>query len=65
MMQRTCTPRGAASLGELLAVMTGLGVAMAVARMLKVTTQAISSGVADIEPWIWGRMVETTSKVVP
>lgn len=31
MMQRTCTPRGAASLGELLAVMTGLGVAMAVA----------------------------------
>jgi hypothetical protein len=42
-----------------------IGVAMAVAKMLKVTTQAISSAVADIVPCICGNTVATINKVVP
>ena len=41
-----------------------IGVTTAVARMLKVTTQAIWSWVADIEPCICGKITETTSTVV-
>ena len=42
-----------------------IGVTMAVARMLNVIAQAISSGVAENEPCICGRIVETISSVVP
>ncbi len=42
-----------------------IGVTMAVARMLNVITQAISSWVADIAPCICGRMVEVVSSAVP
>ena len=41
-----------------------VGVAMAVARMLKVVVQAISSGVAAMLPCICGSRVEATSRVV-
>ena len=41
-----------------------IGVAIAVARMLKVVVQAISSGVADMLPCICGSRVEATSRVV-
>jgi hypothetical protein len=40
------------------------GVAMAVARMLKVVVQAISSGVAAMLPCICGSSVEATRRVV-
>ena len=42
-----------------------IGVTTAVARMLKVITQAISSWVADSAPCICGRMVEVVSSAVP
>ncbi len=42
-----------------------IGVTIAVARMLKVIAQAISSWVADIAPCICGRMVEVVSSAVP
>ena len=42
-----------------------MGVTIAVARMLNVMTQAISSAVAENEPRICGRIVETTRIVVP
>ncbi len=42
-----------------------IGVTMAVARILKVIAQAISSWVADIAPCICGRMVEVVSSAVP
>ena len=42
-----------------------IGVTIAVARMLNVITQAISSWVADIAPCICGRMVEVVSSAVP
>ena len=42
-----------------------IGVTTAVARMLKVIAQAISSWVADIAPCICGRMVEVVSSAVP
>ena len=42
-----------------------IGVTMAVARMLKVIAQAISSWVADIAPCICGKMVEVVSRAVP
>ena len=41
-----------------------IGVATAVARMLKVIAQAISSWVADMAPCICGRMVEVVSSAV-
>ena len=41
-----------------------IGVTTAVARMLNVITQAISSWVADIAPCICGSKVEAISKVV-
>ena len=41
-----------------------IGVTTAVARMLNVITQAISSWVADIAPCICGRMVEVVSSAV-
>ena len=41
-----------------------MGVTIAVARMLKVMDQAISSDVAENDPCICGRMVDTTSRVV-
>ena len=41
-----------------------IGVTTAVARMLKVMAQAISSWVADIAPCICGRMVEVVSSAV-
>ena len=42
-----------------------IGVTTAVARMLKVITQAISSWVADSAPCICGRMVDVVSSAVP
>ena len=42
-----------------------IGVTTAVARMLNVIAQAISSWVADIAPCICGRMVEVVSSAVP
>ena len=42
-----------------------IGVTTAVARMLKVIAQAISSWVADIAPCICGRTVEVVSRAVP
>ena len=42
-----------------------IGVTTAVARMLKVMAQAISSWVADSAPCICGRMVEVVSSAVP
>ena len=42
-----------------------IGVTMAVARMLNVMVQAISSWVADIAPCICGRMVEVVRMAVP
>ena len=42
-----------------------IGVTIAVARMLNVIAQAISSWVADIAPCICGRMVEVVSSAVP
>ena len=42
-----------------------IGVTTAVARMLKVMTQAISSWVADSAPCICGRMVDVVSSAVP
>src|SRR5882757_2451475 len=42
-----------------------IGVTTAVARMLKVITQAISSWVADNAPCICGRMVDVVSNAVP
>jgi len=41
-----------------------VGVITAVARMLNVIAQAISSWVADMVPCIWGRSVEAISRVV-
>ena len=41
-----------------------IGVAMAMARILKVTIQETSSGVADMAPWICGSTVDTTRIVV-
>ena len=41
-----------------------IGVATAVARMLKVMAQAISSWVADMVPCICGNSVEAISRVV-
>ena len=41
-----------------------MGVTMAVARMLNVVHQAISSAVAAIDPCICGSMPEATSRVV-
>ena len=41
-----------------------IGVITAVARMLNVMTQAISSDVAAIVPWICGNKVEAISSVV-
>ena len=41
-----------------------LGVAIAVARILKVTTHETSSAVAAMAPWICGITVETTMMVV-
>ena len=41
-----------------------MGVAMAIARILKVTTQETSSAVADMVPWICGSTVEVTRMVV-
>ena len=41
-----------------------IGVTTAVARMLNVMTQAISSWVADMAPCICGRMVEVVSSAV-
>ena len=41
-----------------------IGVATAVARMLKVMAQAISSWVADMAPCICGSRVEAISRVV-
>lgn len=41
-----------------------MGVATAVARMLKVITQEISSAVADKAPWICGSTVEAMRIVV-
>ena len=41
-----------------------IGVTTAVARMLKVIAQAISSWVADSAPCICGRMVEVVSSAV-
>ena len=42
-----------------------IGVTTAVARMLKVITQATSSWVADSAPCICGRMVDVVSSAVP
>ena len=42
-----------------------IGVTTAVARMLNVITQAISSWVADSAPCICGRMVDVVSSAVP
>ena len=42
-----------------------IGVTIAVARMLKVITQAISSWVADSAPCICGRIVEVVRIAVP
>src|ERR1700716_927396 len=42
-----------------------IGVTTAVARMLNVIAQAISSWVADIAPCICGRMVDVVSSAVP
>ena len=42
-----------------------IGVTTAVARMLNVIAQAISSWVADSAPCICGRMVEVVSSAVP
>ena len=42
-----------------------IGVTIAVARMLKVIAQAISSWVADMAPCICGRTVDVVSKAVP
>jgi hypothetical protein len=41
-----------------------VGVTMAVARMLNVVLQAISSAVAAIDPCICGNMADATSRVV-
>ena len=41
-----------------------IGVTTAVARMLKVIAQAISSWVADMAPCICGRMVDVVSNAV-
>ncbi len=41
-----------------------IGVAMAVAKRLNVTTHDTSSAVAAMAPWIWGMMEVTTIMVV-